>query len=79
VTVIDRQNEQQFSDPDLLSVPEAARRVGVHTDTLYRLCRMGQFPPAIQIGTRWRVSVPKLEQFLHGRVIHDNLRPQGFS
>jgi excisionase family DNA binding protein len=51
--------------PDLISIPEAARRVGVHADTLYRLCRTGQFPPAIQIGSRWRVSVPRLERFLH--------------
>ena len=51
---------------DLISVPEAARQVGLHTDTLYRLCRTGQFPPAIQIGSRWRVSVPKLERYLHG-------------
>ena len=51
--------------PDLISIPEAARRVGVHSDTLYRLCRTGQFPPAIEIGSRWRVSVPRLERFLH--------------
>jgi excisionase family DNA binding protein len=51
---------------NLISVPEAARRVGLHADTLYRLCRTGQFSPAIQIGSRWRVSVPKLEQYLHG-------------
>lgn len=51
---------------DLISVPEAARHIGLHADTLYRLCRTGQFPPALQIGTRWRVSVPRLERYLHG-------------
>jgi excisionase family DNA binding protein len=51
---------------DLISVPEAARRVGLHADTLYRLCRTGHFPPALQIGSRWRVSVPRLERYLHG-------------
>jgi excisionase family DNA binding protein len=50
---------------DLISIPEAARLVGLHADTLYRLCRTGQFPPAIQIGARWRVSVPRLERYLH--------------
>jgi excisionase family DNA binding protein len=50
---------------DLISIPEAARRVGLHVDTLYRLCRTGQFSPAIQIGARWRVSVPRLERYLH--------------
>jgi len=49
---------------DLISIPEAARRVGLHPDTLYRLCRMGRFPPAIQIGSRWIVSVPRLERYL---------------
>jgi len=51
---------------DLLSIPETARRIGLHADTLYRLCRTGQFPPAIQIGGRWRVSVPRLVRYLHG-------------
>jgi predicted DNA-binding transcriptional regulator AlpA len=51
---------------DLLSIPETARRIGLHADTLYRLCRTGQFPPAIQIGGRWRVSVPRLARYLHG-------------
>jgi excisionase family DNA binding protein len=51
---------------DLISIPDAARRLGLHPDTLYRLCRTGQFPPAIQIGGRWRVSVPRLERYLHG-------------
>ena len=51
---------------DLISIPEAARRVGLHADTLYRLCRTGRFPPALQIGSRWRVSVPRLERYLHG-------------
>jgi predicted DNA-binding transcriptional regulator AlpA len=51
---------------DLISIPETARRIGLHADTLYRLCRMGQFSPAIHIGARWRVSVPRLERYLHG-------------
>jgi len=59
-------------EPDLISIPEAARRVGVHSDTLYRLCRTGRFPPAIQIGSRWRVSVPRLERFLHADATEDS-------
>jgi predicted DNA-binding transcriptional regulator AlpA len=51
---------------DLISMPEAARRIGLHVDTLYRLCRTGQFPPALQIGARWKVSIPRLERYLHG-------------
>jgi excisionase family DNA binding protein len=51
---------------DLITVPEAAKRLDMHPDTLYRLCRSGQFEPAIQIGARWKVSVPRLDRFLHG-------------
>jgi predicted DNA-binding transcriptional regulator AlpA len=55
---------------DLISIPETARRIGLHADTLYRLCRTGQFSPAIHIGGRWKVSVPRLERYLHGEDTH---------
>jgi len=28
--------------PDLISIPQAAERLGLHADTLYRLARIGQ-------------------------------------
>jgi hypothetical protein len=58
--------ESGLADADLISVPEAARHIGLHVDTLYRLCRTGRFPPAFQIGARWNVSVPRLARYLHG-------------
>ena len=51
---------------DLLSVPAAARRVGMHPESLYRIIRQGDFPPAVHIGGKIRVSVPRLERYLHG-------------
>jgi len=60
------QAETTEAPPDLLTVPQAARRINMHPDTLYRHCRAGTFPPAVQIGSTWRVSVPKLERYLHG-------------
>jgi len=51
---------------DLISVPQAAKRLGVHPESLYRLIRSGDFPPAIHIGRLIRVSVPKLQRHLHG-------------
>jgi predicted DNA-binding transcriptional regulator AlpA len=54
------------SAPDIISIPECARRLGKHPDTIYRLARTGQFPPAILIGGRWAVSVPRLNRYLHG-------------
>jgi len=53
--------------PDLISIPQAAERLGLHADTLYRLARTGQFPPAVHVGAKWLVSVPRLERFLHGK------------
>ena len=55
--------------PDLILMPDAAKRLGVCTETLYRLARAGQFEPAIKIGSHWRVSVPRLERYLHGEQV----------
>jgi predicted DNA-binding transcriptional regulator AlpA len=51
---------------DLISIPNAAIRIGLSAETVYRLARAGQFEPAIRVGARWLVSVPRLERFLHG-------------
>ena len=64
---VPRTDHDQITAADLISIPEAARRIGLHVDTLYRLCRTGQFPPALQIGARWKVSIPRLERYLHGK------------
>ena len=66
VTIASSAQREREGFVDLLSIPETARRIGVHPDTLYRLCRTGQFPPAIQIGRGWRVSAPRLDRYLHG-------------
>ena len=66
MTMIAAVDEARLNVSDLISIPDAAGRIGLHADTLDRLCRTGQFPPAIQIGSRWRVSVPRLERYLHG-------------
>jgi excisionase family DNA binding protein len=52
--------------PDLITIPEAAKQLGIHPDSLYRFARADKFPPTLKIGSRWRVSVPMLERFLHG-------------
>ena len=69
LSALKRLPDQPIS-PDLISVPETARRIGLHADTLYRLCRTGRFSPAIHIGGTWRVSVPRLERYLHGEDTH---------
>jgi excisionase family DNA binding protein len=54
------------SAPDLLTIPEAARRLRREPDSLYRLVRAGKFAPAVKVGGRWLVSVRKLERIVHG-------------
>ena len=51
-----QQIRHQQPAADLISIPETARRIGLHADTLYRLCRTGQFSPAIHIGGRWTLG-----------------------
>jgi predicted DNA-binding transcriptional regulator AlpA len=68
MTIVATPEHDRLAAADLISIPDAAGRIGLHPDTLYRLCRTGQFPPAIQIGSRWRVSVPRLERYLHGDI-----------
>ena len=59
-------NHPELVEPDLISVPETAKRLGVSTETIYRQIRAGNFPPAVHIGRKVKVSVPKLNRYLHG-------------
>lgn len=68
ITTVASVDHESSALADLISIPETARRVGFHADTLYRLCRTGQFPPAVKIGGRWMVSVPRLQRYLDGDV-----------
>ena len=59
-------SDRERAAVDLISIPNAAIRIGLSSETLYRLARAGQFEPAVRVGARWLVSVPRLERFLHG-------------
>lgn len=51
---------------DTVSVPEAARRLGVTPDYLRRLIRESKSPvPVIEIGRVRRVGVRALDQFIN--------------
>lgn len=45
-----------------LTVIEAARRLGIHPDTVKRLCRQGDIP-AIKIRNTWLMDSDTLEVF----------------
>jgi len=55
-----------MADPDVISVPEAAKLLGISKDLGYDLARRGELPGAIQLGRRWRVSVIRLRAAVHG-------------
>ncbi len=54
------------SDPYVVSVPEAARLLGISKDLAYDLARRGELPGAFQLGRRWRVSLIRLRAAVHG-------------
>ncbi len=53
-------------DPLLLTVPQAARMLGISRNTLYRLFRRGELRH-IHIGRAARVSVADLRRWLQAR------------
>ncbi|WP_039794909.1 helix-turn-helix transcriptional regulator [Komagataeibacter europaeus] len=50
-----------------ISLSEAAKRIGVHRDTLRRLIANGDGPPAIRIGRRIMVQVSHFHDWLGKR------------
>ncbi len=53
-------------DPHVVSVPEAARLLGISKDLAYDLARRGELPGAFRLGRRWRVSLVRLRTAVHG-------------
>ena len=42
-------NDRELVAVDLISIPNAAIRIGLSAETVYRLARAGQFEPAIRL------------------------------
>lgn len=57
--------KQQAAAP-LLSIKQAATRLGVCTKTLIRWIEAGDLP-AFKIGRQWRISRKDLDQYLNDR------------
>jgi excisionase family DNA binding protein len=53
-------------DPYVISIPQAAERLGISNDLAYDLARRGELPGAFHLGRRWRVSLVKLNRAVHG-------------
>jgi excisionase family DNA binding protein len=59
-------SKRRTGDPYVVSVTEAAELLGISKDLAYDLARRGELPGAIHLGRRWRVSLVRLTQALHG-------------
>ena len=53
-------------DPNVITVPQAARLLGISPDLAYSLARRGELPGAFQFGRRWVVSLVRLRRAIHG-------------
>ena len=53
--------------PDVLTIPQAARRLGKNPHTLRRLIAAGEFPiPVLTVGKRTYIGVRVLDAFING-------------
>jgi excisionase family DNA binding protein len=64
-TVIEHQTRPRI-DPYVVTVPEAAKLLGISKDLAYDLARRGELPGAFQLGRRWLVSLIRLRAAVHG-------------
>lgn len=64
---------------DLLTIPQAAARLGISVNTCRRMVQKGELPEAIKVSPRkWAISAPRLERRLHGDTFAQPVqRPQG--
>src|SRR5436305_11791767 len=65
---------QESADLDLLTLEEAASKLRVSKNTVYKLCRSGQIP-SCKVGRQWRIRVADLERWLSTAPPSVNSRP----
>jgi excisionase family DNA binding protein len=54
------------AEANVLSVPEAAERLGISKDLAYELARRWELPGAFRLGRRWLVSAVRLCLAVYG-------------
>ena len=55
-----------MSEPAYLTIQDVAKRFGVNVTTVYRLVQRGKLP-AFKIGSQWRFSQSRLEEWVANR------------
>lgn len=56
----------KYSESDWLDAKQAADRLGVSRDTMYRLLQNEKIP-GVRIGWKWRVSITELDRMMSER------------
>jgi excisionase family DNA binding protein len=63
-----REDEPGYQQPELLSVSEASRSLGLHRNTIYKLIQEGEIPAfRLTRGGRWRFKRGDLEEWLRDK------------
>lgn len=63
-----RKGRGSHEAPELLSLPQASRVLGLHRNTLYKLIREGEIPAfRLTRGGRWRFKRGDLEEWLRDK------------
>jgi excisionase family DNA binding protein len=55
-----------MTEKPYLSIQDVAKRFGVNPTTVYRLAKQGRLP-AFKVGSQWRFSGARLEQWVADR------------
>jgi excisionase family DNA binding protein len=58
------QSDQDLQRPFLLTIPQAARRMGISRAMLYSLLARRKGPPVIRLGRSVRISVASLRAWI---------------
>ena len=54
------------NNPEWLSIPQLARRIGVSAESLYRRARNGELPGCAHVGRRFTVNYDRFEVLMVG-------------
>lgn len=64
------QEEKRF-----MTVTDLAKRLGLSTDTLYRMERRDQLPKRVKIGPRWMWWRPSIDAWERERLTQAGIKP----
>lgn len=58
-----------MSDQLLITVPEAAQRLGIGTTKAWQMAQRGEMPGVVRVGRSVRVSVARLREWIDAQTV----------